>query len=168
MFKLLKPNLYVARLENIPLEQLSRQGIRGLIIDLDNTITEWNSFEIKDKVLDWFKELPKYNLQPCLVSNNSEGRVKQVADRLGIPFISKAAKPRRKAFRRGMEVLNLAPDQIAVIGDQVFTDVLGGNRSNLLTILVVPMSTREFIGTRFMRRLERLVLNHIIKQEPER
>ncbi|NLL18862.1 MAG: YqeG family HAD IIIA-type phosphatase [Clostridia bacterium] len=168
MFNLLKPNLYVARLENIPLEQLTQKGIRGLIIDLDNTITEWNSFEIQDKVMDWFKLLPKYGLQPCLVSNNNRGRVKRVADLLEVPFIHKAGKPRRKAFRKGVEALNLKPEEVAVIGDQVFTDVLGGNRSELLTILVVPLSTREFIGTRFMRRLEKLVLAHIIKQEPER
>ncbi|NLC76994.1 MAG: YqeG family HAD IIIA-type phosphatase [Clostridia bacterium] len=168
MFKLLKPNLYVARLEDIPLEQLSQQGIRGLIIDLDNTITEWNSFEIKELVFHWFKSLPEYGLKPCLVSNNSRERVQQVADRLGIPCVYKAGKPRRKAFRKALEILELKPEETAVIGDQVFTDVLGGNRLYLKTILVVPMTTREFIGTRFMRRLERLVLTHIIKEKPGR
>ncbi|HHY61325.1 MAG TPA: YqeG family HAD IIIA-type phosphatase [Clostridia bacterium] len=164
MWKLLKPHLYVNRLEDIPLAELAEKGIRGLIIDLDNTVTEWNSNFIQEKVRAWFAQLPQYNLKPCLVSNNSPGRVQQVADQLGVPFISKAGKPRRRAFRKAMELLELEPQATAVIGDQIFTDVLGGNRMNLLTILVVPLNKREFIGTRLVRRLEKLVLSSMAKK----
>lgn len=164
MFKLLRPNLYVSHLEDIPLDKLSEKGIRGLIIDLDNTVTEWNSSFVHEKVLHWFKQLPKYNLKSCLVSNNSHERVEQVATQLGIPFIPKAGKPRRKAFRKAMEILGIEPEATAVIGDQIFTDVLGGNRLNLVTILVVPLTKKEFIGTRFMRQLEKLVLASIVKK----
>lgn len=164
MLKLLRPHLYVRHLEDIPLSQLAEKGIRGLIIDLDNTVTEWNSNFIRENVRAWFAELPKYNLKPCLVSNNSHGRVRQVADQLGVPFISKAGKPRRQAFRKAMELLGLEPKATAVIGDQIFTDVLGGNRLRLLTILVVPLNKKEFIGTRLMRQLEKLVLSGMAKK----
>ncbi|HHW08143.1 MAG TPA: YqeG family HAD IIIA-type phosphatase [Clostridia bacterium] len=164
MFKLLRPHLYVNRLEDIPLAELAEKGIRGLIIDLDNTVTEWNSNFIQEKVRAWFEQLPQYNLKPCLVSNNSHGRVRKVAEQLGVPFISKAGKPRRRAFRKAMEMLGLDPQVTAVIGDQVFTDVLGGNRLRLMTILVVPLTKKEFIGTRFMRQLEKLVLSGMAKR----
>lgn len=166
MLKLLTPRLYVSQLEDIPLEFLADKGIQGLIIDLDNTITEWNSFELHQGVISWFNSLSSKGFRPCLVSNNNFRRVEQVANQLNVPFIPRAAKPRRRAFRKAMAHLSTGPQSTAVIGDQIFTDVLGGNRLNLFTILVSPITTREFIGTRFTRQIEKLVLSRIIKEEP--
>lgn len=161
MFKILRPNFYVAHLRDIPLTKLKSDGIKGLIIDLDNTITHWNSNELDQEIFSWFEELNTHQFKTCLVSNNNHERVLEVAAQLSVPFVPSAGKPFRKAFIKGMEVLNTGPEETAVIGDQIFTDVLGGNRSDLLTILVMPLDKNEFIGTRFMRQLEKLVLKKI-------
>ncbi|NMA92200.1 MAG: HAD hydrolase-like protein, partial [Firmicutes bacterium] len=82
----------------------------------------------------------------------------RLAGELGIPAIWYAIKPRRGAFRRAIKEMGLRPGQVAVIGDQIFTDILGGNRLGLYTILVTPLCEIEFIWTRLIRRLESLVL----------
>ncbi|GFN23284.1 YqeG family HAD IIIA-type phosphatase [Thermanaeromonas sp. C210] len=166
MLKYLRPDLYVKSLLRIPLEELSRRGIRGLIIDLDNTVTEWNRLALDREVQEWFCRLNNYNLKACLLSNNRQKRVHIIGHCLGIPALSSAGKPRAAAFYRAMEVLGTRPEETAVIGDQLFTDVLGGKRLGLYTILAVPLDKREFIGTRFIRLLERVVLKWLALGKP--
>ncbi|MGF7185935.1 hypothetical protein GGQ84_002028 [Desulfitispora alkaliphila] len=158
MLKLLQPNLAVDSIFHIDLEKLKAKGIEYLLIDLDNTITEWNNHQLPTKAIQWFSSLDDYGLRACIVSNNTEERVAKAAKELGIPAVSKAQKPRTKAFARAMKMLNAHKHNTAMIGDQVFTDVLGGNRLGVYTILVLPMSTKEFFGTKFARMLERVVL----------
>lgn len=158
MLKLLQPDLYVRSLRDIPLPALKARGICGLIIDLDNTVIEWGRATLNRDIYRWFLELKKQDLKACLVSNNRDVRVQKIAAYLGIPGISRAGKPRRRAFYKAMAVMKTEINNTAVIGDQVFTDVLGGNRSGLFTILVVPLSRKEFIGTRLVRYLEKIVL----------
>lgn len=162
MHKLLKPDLYVRLLGDIPLEALKARGIRGLLVDLDNTVTEWGRATLNPEVKLWFAKLKDYDLKSCLVSNNRGTRVKKVADNLGIPAISRAGKPRRRAFQQAMAILGTSVDETAVIGDQVLTDVLGGNRMGLYTVLVMPINSREFIGTRLMRLVEKLVTKRLV------
>lgn len=146
---------------DIPLALLKARGIRGLIIDLDNTVTEWGRATLDRGVRRWFADLKEQGIKACLVSNNRSNRVKKVADALGIPGISRAGKPRRRAFRQAMAVMDTEAGGTAVIGDQVFTDILGGNRLGMYTILVMPINSREFIGTRMMRHVERIFTRHL-------
>ncbi|HEX3014764.1 MAG TPA: YqeG family HAD IIIA-type phosphatase [Desulfobacteria bacterium] len=157
MLSFLRPSMCVGSLDSISPTQLQQLNIKGLIIDLDNTVTPWNDLEVGPKVTAWFKRLASYGIKSCVVSNNSEQRVAAVANVLGIPFIHKASKPHRRSYYRSMEIMETKRDNTAVIGDQLFTDILGGNRLGLFTILVVPISEREWIGTRVMRLFERLV-----------
>jgi HAD superfamily phosphatase (TIGR01668 family) len=83
---------------------------------------------------------------------------------VGIPFVSKATKPRVKGFAAAMELLGVRPEETVVVGDQIFTDILGGNRAGAYTILVVPIDPREFLGTRLVRVVERRVLNYLQRQ----
>lgn len=161
MLKLLQPDLYVRSLRDIPLAALKARGIRGLIIDLDNTVTEWGRATLDREIYRWFTELKKQDLKACLVSNNRDVRVQKIAAYLGIPGISRAGKPRRRAFYQAMAVMKTEINNTAVIGDQVFTDVLGGNRLGLYTILVMPINKREFIGTRMMRQIEKLITKRL-------
>lgn len=166
MLRYLRPDLYVKSLQDVPLEYLGRRGIKGLIIDLDNTVTQWGRASLDTRVQDWFKNLRAYGLGACLLSNNRQKRVQVIAQDLGIPAIFRAGKPRARAFRQAMDLLGTSPAETAVIGDQIFTDVLGGNLLDLYTILVVPLDKREFIGTRVIRLVERLVLKWLDLGEP--
>ncbi|MGD0153624.1 MAG: YqeG family HAD IIIA-type phosphatase [Thermacetogeniaceae bacterium] len=155
---LLRPAYAYGSLLEVPLPELSGLGIRGIIIDIDNTLTEWRSPLLSDVAAIWLAQAAQEGIRVCLVSNNSPRRAREVADKAGIPFVARAQKPRRHSFRRAMEIMETTAGQTAVIGDQLFTDILGGNRMGLLTILVTPISSREFFGTRLMRLVEAFFL----------
>jgi HAD superfamily phosphatase (TIGR01668 family) len=89
--------------------------------------------------------------------------VEKVAEVLEIPFISRAVKPRRSAFLRAVSLLSVKPHEAVVIGDQIFTDIMGGNRAGLFTILVEPIARREFFGTKISRLMEYFVMKQIKK-----
>lgn len=148
---------------DIPLKELYVYGIRGIIIDLDNTLTEWNNPELSSDTISWIERAKDIGFNMCFVSNNSDLRVREVADIVEISFVARAVKPRRRSFRKGMDLMQTKPDTTAVVGDQIFTDILGGNRLGLFTILVSPISRKEFIGTRLVRVIERMILKHSSK-----
>ncbi len=164
MLDLLYPRIYVDTLLDIPIDKLREQNIMAFIIDLDNTITEWNSNVIRAEVEEWFKLINGEGFKACILSNNGEQRIRKVADRLGIPFIHRAAKPRRGAFHRAIKLMGVNAAQTAVVGDQIFTDILGGNRAGLYTILVKPLARREFVGTKINRTLEIFILHLLFKK----
>jgi HAD superfamily phosphatase (TIGR01668 family) len=145
---------------DIPLQELIASGIKGIIFDLDNTLTEWNK-ELSNETIDWLKFAKKIGFKMCFVSNNSDLRVRELADIAEVPFVARAGKPRPGCFRRAMDLMETTADTTAVVGDQIFTDILGGNRLGLLTILVSPISNKEFPGTRLVRVFEKMVLKWI-------
>jgi len=161
LLNLLCPDIYLESIYQLDLSKLKKKGIKGIITDLDNTLIAWDENEIYPQLDDWFKILKEEGFKVCIVSNNSLERVSEFADIFGIPAIPKAVKPRRRAFRLAMEKMQLKPEEAAVLGDQVFTDVLGGNRLGLFTILVIPVSEREFIGTKVVRQAEKFVLKRL-------
>lgn len=161
MSNILYPDIYVDSILDIPLDKLQQLNIKAFILDLDNTLTEWNSNELKDDIVAWFDEIKSRGLKACILSNNGEKRVITVAQRLGIPYLFRAQKPRRRAFRQAVALMGLNSSEVAVIGDQIFTDILGGNRAGLFTVLVVPIAKREFIGTKVSRCMEFFVLHRL-------
>lgn len=150
--------MYVDTLLDVPLEELAAAGLRAFIFDLDNTITEWNSQALRTEVEEWFQTIREMGFKACILSNNGEKRILQVSQRLGIPFIHRARKPMRRSFLQAVDLMGMKPSEVAVIGDQIFTDVLGGNRAGLYTILVKPLARREFYGTKISRAMEFFVL----------
>ncbi|RNC29305.1 MAG: hypothetical protein AWM53_00658 [Candidatus Dichloromethanomonas elyunquensis] len=158
MIGILRPYLQYESLQDIPVRDLLAKGIRGLLLDLDNTVAPWNDKSLTREVKDWFDRIKAAGIKACIVSNNRlPDRVSAVADVLGILYVYKAAKPRKKAFYLGLETLGLKNSEVAVIGDQLFTDVFGGNRLGLMTILVSPIDEKEFAGTKILRLMERMV-----------
>lgn len=139
---------------------LEARGIRALILDLDNTLVTWHSEEVEAEIGAWVERLLAGGFRLCIASNTHRPRrLARLAERLGVPFASGVAKPRRGGMRRAMALMDARPEETAVVGDQVLTDVLAGNRCGLLTILVTPISPREFAGTRLVsRRIERWLL----------
>lgn len=158
------PDICVDTIQEVPLEELKERGIKGFIIDLDNTTTHWNSNQLTPEVTEWFDTLKALGLQACFLSNNGEERVLGVAGGLAIPYVFRAQKPRRGGYRHAMQVMGTTAAETAVIGDQIYTDILGGNRTGLFTILVKPIHPREFMGTKISRMFERPVLWRIRKR----
>jgi HAD superfamily phosphatase (TIGR01668 family) len=164
MLKILYPQLYVNTILDIPLQELKKANIKAFILDLDNTVTSWNSSHVTEEIIEWFNLIKVEGFKACILSNNGEKRVLAVAESLGIPYIHRAQKPRRGAFYRAVELMGVTAGETAVIGDQIFTDVLGGNRAGLFTILVVPISSKEFMGTKVSRFFEFWVKRYLIKE----
>jgi len=158
MPKLLRPDQTVGSIYEIDLRALRERGIRGVIADLDNTLVPWNGTVVDERLQEWLSALREQGLELAIVSNNFHTRVEQVSSRLGVIAVARAVKPRRRAFLSLAIRLGLSPGQVCVIGDQLFTDIMGGKRSGMHTILVTPLDSREFIGTKVMRLLERLLL----------
>lgn len=152
------PNLYVNDLSEISLELLKEKGIKGLILDLDNTLVAWNQYELPLQTVSWVRKAKEMRFLVFIVSNALEERVQHFSWTLGVPGISKAQKPRRSALRSAVLRMNLSLSEVAVIGDQVLTDVWGGNRLGIYTILVRPLNPKEFFFTRLGRMFERMVL----------
>ena len=111
----LKPDLYVDSILDIPLDLLLELRIQGLIIDLDNTITEWNNHELREEIQEWFCSLHNNNIRACIASNNTRARVAQISKTLGIPAIPKAGKPRRRSFLQAMELLRTSPNLLLLL-----------------------------------------------------
>jgi HAD superfamily phosphatase (TIGR01668 family) len=158
MPQLLRPAEYRRSIQQIDLDRLAAMGIKAVLLDLDNTLVEWNNPEPTAELRQWLAALRARGMQPCLVSNNRGARVRDFAAKVGLPYVSRAVKPRRKGFREAMAMLGVTPAQTVVVGDQLFTDILGGNRLGAYTILVQPLHPRELLWTRMMRRLERPLL----------
>ena len=155
----LRPSLRRESCVLVTPDELRRLGIKGLIVDIDNTLVEWNVRELARETEEWLSSLRESGIKCCLVSNSlHDARTAEFARAAGLPLIARAGKPRRRSFIKALEILGTAPCETAVIGDQIFTDILGGNRLGLFTILIEPRSPREFFGTRIVRILERLVL----------
>lgn len=164
MVERLRPRLYVSSIYAINLDRLKGRGIVGLVVDLDNTLVAWNNDRASKDLSRWVQRVKQQGFRLCLVSNNFPARVRRFGQWLDVPSVANAAKPRRRAFRRAMELLGTEPGNTAVIGDQVFTDVLGGNRLRCYTILVLPMTEHEYWTTRLVRRVERLVLPQAMRR----
>ena len=162
MLKLLVPRLAVNTIHDIEFSKLRQAGIRGIVLDLDNTIIPWNSAEICPKIVFLIKNLTDQGFKVCLLSNNGNNRVGKIANICGTPYVARALKPSQTGFRQAIATMGLTPAEVAVVGDQLFTDVLGGNRLGLYTIWVQPLTKKEFIGTKLTRQLEKLAI-YILK-----
>lgn len=155
--KILKPDLVINSLSEINLANYKKLAMRGIIIDLDNTIVPWNLDCITAEADLFLREALSLEYKICLLSNARRKRTENIARQYDIYYVSSAFKPRRKAFQRALQLIGHSADQVLVIGDQVFTDVLGGNRAGCYTILAPALSKKEFVGTKVFRFFEWLL-----------
>ena len=159
MLQNLMPKLSVRSIYDIDLDQLWTSGIRGIITDLDNTLVGAKDPLATPELIVWLKKLKDKGFKVVIVSNNHRNRVSAFAQPIGVQFIYRARKPTNVSFHRAMKLLETGNKQTAVVGDQMLTDVLGGNRMGLYTILVQPISIRdEGFFTKVNRRIEKIAL----------
>ncbi|MDR1605174.1 MAG: YqeG family HAD IIIA-type phosphatase [Gracilibacteraceae bacterium] len=152
----LKPDFQFFAVTDFDSAWLRANRIKGLLLDMDNTIVPWRGAEVSAAVLAWARELRAGGLKACIVSNSRyPAKVARVGAALGFPYLHRARKPRQGGFRAGRALLGLGPEEVLVVGDQLFTDILGGNRGRMRTCLICPIARPEFIGTTLLRLLER-------------
>ena len=159
MLKILKPDFYYKEIYSIKLELLGENDIKGIICDIDNTIVEWSEKEIEKEVLSWFEKLSAKGFKVCLVTNSLNKRAFYFSKKINTPAIGYAIKPAKWSYKKAQKIMGLSKNEIVVIGDQIFTDILGGNRLGFMTILVDPLAKKEFFTTKIFRLLEKLFFN---------
>ncbi len=158
MFGKLVPKSTADSIHDIDLENLRNHGITGIITDLDNTLVGSRIAYATPEVEHWLELAKQAGFKVVIVSNNHKSRVSKFAEPLRIPFIYSAGKPTLSSFRKAMRTMGTSPSQTAMIGDQLFTDVFGGNRLGLFTILVNPVSrSEEALPTRINRIFEKWI-----------
>jgi len=168
MLRQLFPFDYIDSVFELNVEELMRLKIKGLIFDIDNTLVPYDVAYPNQKLISFFEKLKEKGFKICLVSNNTEERVIKFNEDLKLYAIHKASKPRRKSFLKAMNLMGTHKDNTVVIGDQVFTDVWGGNRLGLKTILVVPVSARDEWITKIKRGLERIIIRLYQRQRSKK
>ena len=154
----LSPDFYLSSVHAVDLDDLTARGIRVLLLDLDNTLLPRDTNVVPDELKAWAAGLRDRGFSVCLVSNNWHERVHHVASELGFDLVDKAIKPLPFAFLAALRRAGAKRREAAVIGDQLFTDILGGNMLGMRTVLVAPLSQTDLPHTLLLRRLEALVL----------
>lgn len=157
MFRTFYPDEYMASTYVIDFEKIYREGFRGIIFDIDNTLV-MHGAPADERAVRLFDRLRGIGLDTCLISNNQEPRVKPFADRVGSKYVSDAHKPSTKNYRKAMELMDTDEKTTLFVGDQLFTDVWGAKRTGIRSILVKPIHPKEEIQIIFKRYLERIVL----------
>ncbi len=142
----------------IDLDALKAEGVDSLLFDLDNTVSPHHSTTVVPEIREWLATLPGQGFSVCFVSNNWHDDVHERAAALGFPVVSKACKPLPAGIRKAMRLLGSEPGACAMIGDQLFTDILGGNCAGAVTVLVEPLTRVDLPHTRVLRWLEQRIM----------
>lgn len=151
------PNVYFDKIEKITIEFLQKNKIKALILDMDNTLINYKK-EMPDNIEKWAKNLKGQGTKLYILSNtNNKEKVENIAKRLEIPYKSFAKKPLKSGFLKVQKELGYTQEQIAVVGDQIFTDVIGGNRCGMFTVLVDSIDNKDFWYTIWKRPLENIL-----------
>lgn len=164
MLKKFLPKGFVEDIFQIKPAHLNERGIKGIIIDLDNTLVAWDFLDATVEVIEWLDGMHEAGVRVVIVSNNNEGRVKRFAEPLKIPFVSKANKPLGGAFKRAIKLLGTKKSETIVVGDQLLTDIFGGNRQKIHTVLVNPVASSDAKITTFNRNLESFIKERLRKR----
>lgn len=154
----IKPTWFLTSYQAITVDFLQRNHITTLFADIDNTLVEWDVPTGNPNLLQWVQMMKQANIQIILVSNNNENRIKIVAEELGLPYVYPGLKPLHRGFQEALQLSGQTKEQIAMVGDQMLTDMLGGGTFGIRTILVKPLKTSDAFKTRINRFFEQLIL----------
>lgn len=161
------PKKYFEKVTDITYEFLKENNIQGLILDVDNTLLDFD-LNIIDGLKPWYDGMKENGIKCMILSNsNKTQKVKMVANLMKIPFVKFATKPLKRGFKIAQKILEIPNENIAVVGDQIFTDVIGANRSKMFSILVKPIAEKDLLITRFKRPIENLVIKNYLKKVNE-
>lgn len=138
MLNFLKPSFHTGSIYELDFEDACRKGLRGVILDIDNTLVPHDApADEKSRLL--VQRLKQLGIKPIILSNNHEPRAKSFAEAVGLPFICEAGKPSKKGYLEAVKRLGLPADQVVCIGDQLLTDIWGANNAGIKSVLTEPL-----------------------------
>lgn len=149
------PDYIFGKTTNITPEFLQEKGIKNLMLDVDNTLTTHGNPEPAQGIVEWIALMQQNGINLMIVSNNYEKRVKPFADLLGLPFNSFSAKPLPFGFLTAMRKMGGTKQNTAIVGDQIFTDVLGGHLCGITAIMVLAILEEGTLGFKIKRKFEK-------------
>ena len=165
MLSMLYPDIYIKSIYELPLDYLKERGIKVIAFDIDNTLTPFNIAEPDDKTVAFIERLKAMGFKVCLLSNNNKHRITVYNKRLNVYAIYKAGKPGAKKLLALIKRLGCTADETALVGDQVFTDVLCAHNGRVLGILTKPICKQDQFVTKIKRGAEKCVLKMYFKKE---
>lgn len=159
------PKTYLNKVQDITIQFLIENKIKALILDVDNTLIDYYK-NLSDDVIEWSHSLQGQGIKMYILSNtNKKEKVEKVANSLEIPYKLFARKPSKRGFMKIQKEIKIEPENIGVVGDQIFTDVIGGNRCNMFTILVEPVTPKDYWYTAWKRPIENKIKQKFKKYE---
>ena len=163
MMDLFIPDIYQQSIYTIDYKKLHKNGIKCLLFDLDNTIAPYNTLEPDQKVKELFARLEN-DFKIIIISNNNKNRLRPFKEKLNVDTTYSSKKPFKFKYKKILEIYKFKIDEIACIGDQLLTDILGANRMGFTSILVNRVAKYETIFTRFNRFFEKFILKKLEKE----
>lgn len=159
------PDLYLDSVIDINATLLKKNKLEALILDVDNTLIDYYK-NLIDGAEDWCENLKSEGIKCIILSNsNKKEKVETVAKKLGIKYIMFAKKPLKSGFKRALEKLEMKPEQVAVVGDQIFTDVIGAKRMKMFSILVKQVGEKDIFITKVKRPIENAIIKKYLREK---
>lgn len=155
------PTLYRRRITDVTAEDLRRLGVRGLLLDVDNTLTTHDAPDLTDEVKGWLAMMQAEGFRLMIVSNNQPARVAPFAEKIGLPYTAHARKPLPAGYRLAAKNLEIPLKECVAVGDQIFTDIMGAGLCGIPSVLLEPIQPeveQKFIV--FKRKIERLLMKN--------
>ena len=154
---LLKPDVKFHGITDITVEALEKFGIKALLLDVDNTMSTHHGTVLTDGLCEWIAAMQQSGIKLMVLSNSKRRRIEPFANRIGLPFISLGCKPLPTGYLRGVKAIGEKRKNTAIVGDQIFTDVLGGNIVGVKTVLLTPINLEDGWSFKLRRKLEKKV-----------
>ena len=161
---MLTPDYYYDSVFSIPYGELWEKNIRGLIFDLDNTLTPFHVKLPPAKIVALMRRLEKMGFEVCLLTNNTPGRLQGFNEELKLKGIANGLKPFTRGIKRAMKLMGTTRAQTVIIGDQLLSDVWAGKNAGIGTIMVAPITEKDFFFVRFKRIIERFMLRGYFRE----
>lgn len=162
------PDYYCDKVTDITLDLLRQNNIKGILLDVDNTLIDFDRNLLKGAKV-WVETMKENNIQCMILSNSNKiDKVTAVAEILKLPYIYFAKKPLKGSFKKAKEQMGLSNENMAVVGDQIFTDVIGANRSKMFSILVNPIAKKDIWVTKLKRPMEEFIIKRYVKKQKKK
>ena len=152
-----KPKWWMKNVLSIDEEFIKSNHLRGLILDLDNTLSMHGSPAAEEGVMEWLNKMKELGVKMTVVSNNRKKRVAPLAKELGLDYISFGCKPLTIGITRALKSMRLPKNSVALVGDQILTDIMGGNLKRMPTILVEPFHLEDKLTFKLKRKVESVI-----------